>query len=83
MEIGILITNEREYDEAFDWDYDYIEGFPGMLGPDEDDAAAERECRARIEEFREAGVTTPLLSLMSLETDLGSALISLSPGARP
>ncbi len=42
MEIGILITNEREYDEAFDWDYDYIEGFPGMLGPDEDDAAAER-----------------------------------------
>ena len=41
------------------------------------------ECRARIEEFREAGVTTPLLSLMSLETDLGSALISLSPGAGP
>jgi len=52
MEIGILITNEREYDEAFDWDYDYIEGFPGMLGPDEDDAAAERECRARIEKHR-------------------------------
>ena len=41
------------------------------------------ECRARIEEFREAGVTTPLLSLMSLETDLGSALISLSPDAGP
>ena len=39
MEIGILIANERKYDEAFDWDYDYIEGFPGMLGPDEDDRA--------------------------------------------
>jgi hypothetical protein len=38
MEIGILITNKREYDEAFDWDYGDIEGFPGMLGPDEDDA---------------------------------------------
>lgn len=52
MEIGILITNDREYDEAFDWDFDYIEGFPGMLGPDEDDLAAERQCLERIEQHR-------------------------------
>jgi len=52
MEIGILITNPQEYDEAFDWDFDYIEGFPGMLGPDEDDPQAEREALARIEKHK-------------------------------
>lgn len=52
MEIGILITNDQEYHEALDWDYDYIEGFPGMLGPDEDDPAAERACLKKIEAHR-------------------------------
>ena len=52
MEIGILITNEREYDEACDWAFDYIEGFPGMLGPDEDDPPAEREALERIEKHK-------------------------------
>jgi len=52
VDIGILISNDQEYDEAFDWDFDYIEGFPGMLGPDENDPAAERECLARIEKHK-------------------------------
>jgi sugar phosphate isomerase/epimerase len=49
MQIGILVTNRRGLEEAADWDFDYLEGFPGLLGPDEDDPPAERECLALIE----------------------------------
>ncbi|NKB69273.1 MAG: TIM barrel protein [Candidatus Latescibacteria bacterium] len=52
MQIGILVTNDQELAEAADWEYDYIEGFPGMLGPDEDDPQVEAQCLAKIEKHR-------------------------------
>ncbi len=48
MKIGLLVTSDHEHDEAADWGFDYAEGLPGVLGPDEDDPAAEREALARI-----------------------------------
>ena len=52
MQIGILVTNNQELAEAADLDFDYIEGFPGLLGPDEDDAKAEAQCLAKFDKHR-------------------------------
>ena len=48
MQIGLLVTNRRELAESADWDFDYLEGFPGLLGADADDSQAERECLALL-----------------------------------
>ena len=75
MEIGILITNDREYDEAFYWDFDYIEGFPGMLGPDENDPRAEAKALKRIAQH-----TLPMKSLCGFIPDpQGRGLLVVGP----
>lgn len=48
MQIGLLVTNRRELEESADWDFDYLEGVPGLLGVDADDPRAERECLALL-----------------------------------
>ena len=75
MEIGLLITNDREYDEAFDWNFDYIEGFPGMLGPDENDPRAEANALKRIEQHN-----LPMKSLCGFIPDpQGRGLMVVGP----
>ena len=49
MQIGLLVTNLRELEESTDWDFDYLEGFPGLLGIDADDPQTEREFSALLE----------------------------------
>ncbi len=49
MQIGLLITNLQELAESADWSFDYLEGFPGLLGVDADDPQIERECLALLE----------------------------------
>ena len=50
MQIGLLVTNRQELEESADWDFDYLEGSPGLLGIDADDPqAAEREFSALLE----------------------------------
>ena len=50
MQIGLLVTNRQQLEESSDWDFDYLEGSPGLLGIDADDPqAAEREFSALLE----------------------------------
>lgn len=49
MQIGLLVTNLRELEESADWDFDYLEGFPGLLGVDADDPHTERACLVLLE----------------------------------
>lgn len=49
MEIGLLVTNRQELAESADWDFDYLEGSPGLLGLDAaDPQATERELLALL-----------------------------------
>ena len=40
MQIGLLVTNRQQLEESADWDFDYLEGSPGLLGIDADDPLA-------------------------------------------
>ena len=49
MQIGLLVTNRQQLAESADWDFDYLEGSPGLLGIDADDPrATEREFSALL-----------------------------------
>lgn len=49
MQIGLLVTNRQHLEESADWDFDYLEGSPGLLGIDADDPqAVEREFSALL-----------------------------------
>jgi sugar phosphate isomerase/epimerase len=48
MKIGLLIESLDLLERAAEWGYDYAEVVPWLLGPDEDDRAAESAAAARV-----------------------------------